>query len=1068
MFFILLVVSLMSFLHDFHVSSCDENCADKPVFTPSRLVVKHGDPTSATCSVKDVYEIFNLERSLGDLKTNGTEILWKVEKMTEWDMFVMCYYELDHQCCSTLPITVYKPPDNVSISFRDHSGPLLEGHQYTLQCEVHNVAPVENLTVTFYRGQTALGQLQSSNTGKKPVTEIFTLNINTSKEDDGVQYWCEAKLELGPEGPQPPLVVTSEKFSSPWTIPSTSSTPIPSFKPPDSVSFSFRNHSGPLLEGHQYTLQCEVHNVAPVENLTVTFYRGQTALGQLQSNNTEKKPVTEIFSLNINTRKEHDGVQYWCEAKLELGPEGPQPPPVATSEKFSATVNSTPASGTTPSTSSTLIPSFKPPDNVSISFRDHSGPLLEGHQYTLQCEVHNVAPVENLTVTFYRGQTALGQLQSNNTEKKPVTEIFTLNINTSKEDDGVQYWCEAKLELGPEGPQPPLVVTSEKFSSPWTIPSTSSTPIPSFKPPDSVSFSFRDHSGPLLEGHQYTLQCEVHNVAPVENLIVTFYRGQTALGQLQSNNTEKKPVTEIFSLNINTRKEHDGVQYWCEAKLELGPEGPQPPPVVTSEKFSATVNSTPAPGTTPSTSSTPTPSFKPPDSVSIGFNYGRMLKYRQYSLLCKVQKVAPVENVIVTLYRGQTALCQLQSNNTEKKPVTEIFSLNINTSKEDDGVQYWCEAKLELGPEGPQPPPVVMSEKFSSPWTIPSTSSTPIPSFKPPDNVSISFRDHSGPLLEGHQYTLQCEVHNVAPVENLIVTFYRGQTALGQLQSNNTEKKPVTEIFTLSINTRKEHDGVQYWCEAKLELGPEGPQPPPVVTSEKFSATVNSTPASGTTPSTSSTLIPSFKPPDSVSIGFNYGRMRKYGQCTLLCKVQKVAPVENLSVTFYRGQTALGQLQSNNTEKKPVTEIFTLNINNGKEDDGVQYWCEAKLELGPKGPQPPLVVTSEKFSSPWTIPSTSSTPIPSFKPPDNVSISFRDHSGPLLEGHQYTLQCEVHNVAPVENLTVTFYRGQTALGQLQSNNIEKKPVTEILTLSINTRKKMMESSTGVKPNWNWI
>uniref|UniRef100_A0A4W6BQX9 Ig-like domain-containing protein n=1 Tax=Lates calcarifer TaxID=8187 RepID=A0A4W6BQX9_LATCA len=176
------------------------------------LVVKYNDSTSATCSVKDVYEIFILEKSLGDLKTNGTEILWTVEKMTEWDPFVMCYYELaDHHCCRTLSVTVYKPPDNVSISFRDHSGPLLEGHQYILQCEVHNVAPVENLTVTFYRGQTALGQLQSNNTEKKPVTEIFTLSINTRKEDDGVQYWCEAKLELGPERPQPPIVLSSHQ-----------------------------------------------------------------------------------------------------------------------------------------------------------------------------------------------------------------------------------------------------------------------------------------------------------------------------------------------------------------------------------------------------------------------------------------------------------------------------------------------------------------------------------------------------------------------------------------------------------------------------------------------------------------------------------------------------------------------------------------------------------------------------------------------------------------------------------------------------------------------------------------
>ncbi|XP_038568792.1 intercellular adhesion molecule 1-like isoform X1 [Micropterus salmoides] len=216
--YIFLFVPLLTFLHDVRVFSCNYSCADKPVFTPSRLVVKYGDPTSANCSVCQdcLNKTFGLEKSLGEISDKTkTPILWTVDRMSEWDITPICYYSFNNSpCCSKLPVTVYKPPHNVAISFVDHSGPMLEGHQYTLQCTVQDVAPVKDLTVTFYKGHTALGQLQSNNTEKKPVNETFTLNIIPSNKDDGVQYWCEAKLELGPEGPRRPPVVMSQNITA--------------------------------------------------------------------------------------------------------------------------------------------------------------------------------------------------------------------------------------------------------------------------------------------------------------------------------------------------------------------------------------------------------------------------------------------------------------------------------------------------------------------------------------------------------------------------------------------------------------------------------------------------------------------------------------------------------------------------------------------------------------------------------------------------------------------------------------------------------------------------------------
>uniref|UniRef100_A0A3P8X192 Ig-like domain-containing protein n=1 Tax=Cynoglossus semilaevis TaxID=244447 RepID=A0A3P8X192_CYNSE len=189
---------------------------------PSQLVVKHLDPTSATCHLcpSCQRDIFDLEVSFGKKEHNTTAILWTVNKMVEWNTLVVCFY-VDRtsaegkQCCSVLPILVYEPPDGVSLSIVNHTGPMLEARVYTLQCEVQNVAPLKKAHVTFYEGSKQLNETQVKDSpALRPVNETYSLQISAQKENDGAQYWCKVEMVLGPEGPQPPPVMMSQNVTA--------------------------------------------------------------------------------------------------------------------------------------------------------------------------------------------------------------------------------------------------------------------------------------------------------------------------------------------------------------------------------------------------------------------------------------------------------------------------------------------------------------------------------------------------------------------------------------------------------------------------------------------------------------------------------------------------------------------------------------------------------------------------------------------------------------------------------------------------------------------------------------
>ncbi|XP_048047267.1 muscle, skeletal receptor tyrosine-protein kinase-like isoform X2 [Megalobrama amblycephala] len=200
-----------------YVALTGTHAAECPLqLNPQRAVVRYGGSVAADCKSSVQHDGMGWEASEeGVPMSKDNLITWRVSNLREWDIEPFCYInpKVGDQCSSYLPVTVYKTPDSVSISPVNHIGPMMERNQYELQCDVLNVAPVQNLTVKWFKGQTLVDQTTFSGTIKTPVNKTATIMIRPDRSDDGVQYRCEAELDLGAEGPQPPPKVTSKPLS---------------------------------------------------------------------------------------------------------------------------------------------------------------------------------------------------------------------------------------------------------------------------------------------------------------------------------------------------------------------------------------------------------------------------------------------------------------------------------------------------------------------------------------------------------------------------------------------------------------------------------------------------------------------------------------------------------------------------------------------------------------------------------------------------------------------------------------------------------------------------------------
>ncbi|CAN9510588.1 unnamed protein product [Ophioblennius macclurei] len=205
-------------------SSCDEDCADKPVFNPPRLVVEYGTAASVRCTACQQacqHDQIGMNISVGQVKKDGNLMLWKIDELLEWDVSATCYYtdDNDNLCCSHLPVTVYQPPSHIFLNMVE----VIEGIHYQVDCTVLDVAPLKNVVVTFYKKLNGSVQVfgEQKFTGwssRTPASQTFTVEAPQIEDDDSM-YWCEAKLDLGPE--VSPLAMTSRKVKR--SLPETTS-----------------------------------------------------------------------------------------------------------------------------------------------------------------------------------------------------------------------------------------------------------------------------------------------------------------------------------------------------------------------------------------------------------------------------------------------------------------------------------------------------------------------------------------------------------------------------------------------------------------------------------------------------------------------------------------------------------------------------------------------------------------------------------------------------------------------------------------------------------------------------
>ncbi|GLD49212.1 hemicentin-1-like protein [Lates japonicus] len=370
--------------------------------SPSSVVVKYGDPVSINCSTtEDLVELMGWETTDSPKTLNRSgHLTWTVESITNWNIYLSCFVTplsnaTSEQCSVTPKFVLYTFPEKISISSSSGSdGVMNVTEEHNFICHINHVAPVQNLTVRWYKGDKLIHTDAFNSSNKKPENQTSVYSFTATRQDNGITFRCEAHMDLGPEGPQ--LNVSSEEKRV--TV---------HFGPDIKCLFPINILEGETLESH-----CPVEGNPPPSvrwmkngqliNASVPLYRGDAGMYTVEAGGVSLNKRVLIFYGPLKCQIHHH-----CTGVC-----------LTTQTLLRAILNLTPTM----------------PRCAVVSRNDTLEPSVQDPMRVTDCYLENITHC-NISVV-----------------STPVNVLSTIRVNLSREQNGAELRCEAWVDLGPDGP----------------------------------------------------------------------------------------------------------------------------------------------------------------------------------------------------------------------------------------------------------------------------------------------------------------------------------------------------------------------------------------------------------------------------------------------------------------------------------------------------------------------------------------------------------------------------------------------------------------------------------------